>query len=102
MSETTDNLRDLNTPDKIAEAGERLYADRHKETLEREHMGKFVAIDLVTGEAYVDPRPEEAMKKARAAAPQALIHLIRIGSPGAFKVSYAARPVDWWPLRSSG
>ena len=104
MPEAAEELRALNTPDKIAEAGEKLYEERHKASLEPDHDGEFVAIDVVTGEAYTGEFPEEAIQHAKDAAPYAVLHLIRIGAPGAFKVSYAARHHDWWnrPLRQVG
>lgn len=81
-------MRFLNTPDKIAEAGEQIYADRYKQELEAGHSGEFVAIDVLTGAAYTARFPEEALANARSAAPNGIFHLIRIGAPGAFKVSY--------------
>src|SRR5262245_57443387 len=92
-----DPRRLLNTPDKIVEAGEQFYAQRHKERLEREHPGHFVAIDVTTGEAFVGEFAEVALQTARAKAPHGIFHLIRIGAPGAFKVSYVSgRPRDGW------
>lgn len=89
-------LKELNNPDKIAEAGERIYSTRHKEKLERESPGKFVAIDVATGNAYVGEFPEAAIQDAKAASPNAVLHLIRIGAEGAFKVSYAGSRSHPW------
>lgn len=97
MPTTTDNpLRLLNTPDKIAEAGERFYAEKHKARLERERPGHFVAIDVATGDAYVGDHAELALEEARAKVPHGVFHLIRIGSPGAFKVSYISGRHHGW------
>jgi hypothetical protein len=100
-----DTLKNLNNPDKIAEEGERVYKERHRERLEKEFPGQFAAIDVGTGEAYVGEFPEVALKHAQEASPHAVVHLIRIGAEGAFKVSYAgARPRStWWnrPLRQT-
>lgn len=103
MSPTADNLRALNTPDKIAEAGQRLYAERHQAQLEKDRSGQFVAIDVLTGEGYVAEFPEQALEHARKQAPNGVFHLIRIGAPGAFKVSYSSQRHDrWsWILRQS-
>jgi hypothetical protein len=78
----------LDSPGKIAEVGERIYADRYKAELERTSLGQFVAIDVLTGKHYVAQFPEQALEKARAEATNGVFHLIRIGSPGAFKVSF--------------
>lgn len=100
----TADFKVLDSPNKIAEAGERIYADRYKVELERDQFGHFVAIDVTTGESYVAEFPEQALEKARAAAPNGIFHLIRIGAPGAFKVSFGlSRNDDFWgrPLRQS-
>ena len=96
MSPSADDLRALNTPDKIAEAGRRLYAERHQIRLEKDHSGHFVAIDVLSGEAYVAEFPEQALEQAREKAPSGIFHLIRIGAPGAFKVSYSSHRNDRW------
>ena len=77
----------LHTPDQIVDAGERISAETHKTRLERERLGHFVAIDVLTGEPYVAEFPEEALKSARQHAPTGIFHLIRIGSPGVYRVS---------------
>jgi len=95
-----DDPKVLDTPDKIAEEGQRLYDERHRTRLEQEHRGQFVAIDVTTGNAYLAKFPEEAIEEARKQAPNGVFHLIRIGAPGAFKVSYGSRHGFWGrPLR---
>lgn len=86
----------LNDPAKIAEAGEKIYVERYKQQLEAKHMGEFVCIDVLTGDSYINRFPERALAAARDAAPSGVFHLIRIGSTGAFKVSYATRRDGWW------
>lgn len=78
----------FNTPAKIVEAGERIYAERYKARLEQERPGSFVVIDVVTGEAYVARFPEQALEEAHAHARTGVFHLIRVGSSGAFSVSH--------------
>lgn len=105
MTEPANNLKDLNTPDKIAAAGEKIYEERYRAKLEPEQNGQFIAIDVATGEGYIGEFPEIATKKANEAAPLAVIHLIRIGAPGGFKVSYnLTHHNDWWnrALRQTG
>ena len=95
-----DDPKVLDTPDKIAEEGQRLYDERHRARLEQEHLGHFVAIDVMTGNAYVATFPEQAIEEARKQAPNGVFHLIRIGAPGAFKVSFGSRHAFWGrPLR---
>ncbi len=87
---------DITSPKHIAERGEEIYRTKYKASYEEEHWGKYVAIDVLTEHAYVDETPEGALEKARTAAPRGLFHLIRVGSPGAFRVSYTNdTSVDW-------
>lgn len=83
-------------PKEIVERGEQIYRDMYQEAYEREHDGKFVAIDVRTKNAYVGDSPEAVLKDARDDAPQGLFHLIKVGSAGAFRVSYSNNAtVDW-------
>jgi hypothetical protein len=77
-------------PQEIAEAGRRIYDSVYRAELEKTHANQFVVIDVTTEKAYVAPHPEEALKKAEADSPNGKFHLIKIGAPGAFKVSYAS------------
>ena len=97
-----DDRKVFDTPDKIAEEGQRLYDERHRARLEAEHMGQFVAIDVMTGSAYAARFPEQAIEEARKQAPNGVFHLIRVGAPGTFKVSFGSRHAFWGrPLRQS-
>jgi hypothetical protein len=88
-----DDLSLLAGPEKIVELGEALYAERHKARLERDHIGHFVAIDVLTGEAYVGEFPEQALDIAEESAPDAILHLIRIGSRCAFSLRRMGLPL---------
>lgn len=86
----------ISNPKALAERGEEIYRTQYKETYERNHPGEFVAIDVETGQAYLGNTPEDAMNAAEASMPKGLFHLIQIGSPGAFRVSYTNdAPLDW-------
>ena len=47
----------------------------------------FAAIDIESEAVYLADLPENALAKARAAAPDGLFYLLRVGSSGAFKSS---------------
>lgn len=86
----------LSNPQAIAEAGERIYQERYRGEFEKSHAGRFVAIDVLTEQAYVADRPEEALEHAKTASPTGLFHLIRVGSPAAFRMSTLSdAPGDW-------
>jgi hypothetical protein len=78
----------LNNPKAIAEAGERLYAEKFKADFEAKSRGKYAVIDVLSEQAVVGESPESAFEKAKEFAPKGIFHLIRIGFPGAFQVSY--------------
>lgn len=81
-------LKDFSNPTEIVQAGERIYAEKYKEEYEKKHSGKFAAVDVVSGKAFVADFPEDALENGRKQSPTGLFHLIKIGSPGAFRVSY--------------
>ena len=82
------NTPSQNMAEKIVEKGQRIYEERYKEDYEKNHQGKFVAVDILSEEICMGDFAEQALQKARSTFPQGIFHLIRIGSPGAFKVSY--------------
>ena len=86
----------FNNPKLIAEHGERIYSEKFREKFEKDYLGKFVAIDVTTDNAYLGDTPEEAYGDARKQSPKGVFHLIRVGAPGAFKVSYTSNAsMDW-------
>ena len=87
----------LNNPKAIAEAGERLYGERFKTDFELNHRGMFAVIDVLSENAAVGDTPEAAFEAGKKIAPNGIFHLIRIGFPGAFQVSYPYRhgAQDW-------
>jgi len=86
----------LSDPKAVAEAGERIYAEKYREKYEKEHWGKFVAIDVLTSDAFLGDTAEQALEEAREKSPQGIFHLILVGSPGAFRVGYSdACTPDW-------
>ena len=73
--------------EEIARLGRRLYDERHRESLEEKHRGKFVAVDVTTGEAYMAEHSEEALEKAYNGSSEGFFYLVRIGFPAAFSLS---------------
>lgn len=86
----------FSNPSAIAEQGEKIYKEQYKEAYERDHLGKFVAIDVTTGKAYIADAPEVAMEEARTRAPSGIFHLIQVGHAAAFRLSCSSdAAVDW-------
>jgi hypothetical protein len=76
-------------PEDVVAEGERIYRERLKERLENTSPGRFVAIDVTTGEYFLGDHADQALAAAKTASPHGIVHLMRVGSQGAFKVSYS-------------
>lgn len=86
----------ISNPKEAAERGERIYNEKYKTAFEAEHYGKFVAIDVTTEHAYVANSAEGAIEVARKTNSKGTFHLVKVGSTGAFRVSYSSNAdLDW-------
>lgn len=86
----------ISNPKEAAERGEQIYRDKYKTAFEAEHYGKYVAIDIGTEAAHVSDSPEDAIELARTHNPKGIFHLVKVGSTGAFRVSYSSNAnMDW-------
>ena len=85
------------TPQAIAEKGEQIYKERYQAEYERLYMNRFVAIDIATGNAFIGDSPTEAILTAQkgehVVGP---FHVMKIGSPGVYRVGYSAPPTHDW------
>ena len=68
---------ELNINEVAAQAWQR-YAEI-KQPLEAEHFGKFLVIEVKSGDYFIDEDDMQAIKKAKAAYPRGTFYLIRIG-----------------------
>jgi hypothetical protein len=86
----------ITNPKAAAELGEKIYRERYQTEYERDHPGKFVAINVLTQDAYIGDTPEGVLAHARTVAPTGAFHLIQVGHGGAFRVGYAqSSSLDW-------
>jgi hypothetical protein len=72
----------------IAERGKAIYREKWEEKLIQTSIGKFVAINIRTGDADVADTSEEAILSAERRDPQGYFHLIRIGHKAAFAAGW--------------
>jgi hypothetical protein len=89
---------EISNPREAAARGEKIYAEKYKSAFEAEHYGKFVAIDIITEQAHIADSAEDAIELARKNNPKGIFHLVKVGSTGAFRVSYTSNPnanMDW-------
>lgn len=74
------------TREEVSERGERIYEQEIKERVEPQENGKFVIIDIETGEYEIDKNDLAATKRALAKRPEAVLFHIRIGHRAATKL----------------
>jgi hypothetical protein len=72
--------------DEIARLGEEMFARRVKPSLRPEDEGKFVAIDVFTGEYEIDEDDYPVVMRLRARLPDAEIYLMRAGRRAAYEM----------------
>ncbi len=74
------------TPEELARAGSDVF-DRHvRPVLRPEDDGKFVAIDIDTGDHEIDEDDYTAIKRLQSRRPSAEIWLGRVGQPAAYRM----------------
>jgi hypothetical protein len=71
----------------IADRGLAIYNRLYRADFESKWRGQYAAIDIKSEQAVVEEFPETALARASAVYPDGLFYLVRIGSPGAFKLS---------------
>jgi hypothetical protein len=78
-------------PNEIVERGKKLYEGTLRAKLEPHENGKYVAIDVNTGEYEVDRELIKARRRLEAKQPQSQTFVGRIGYPTAIKMGGAVR-----------
>jgi hypothetical protein len=74
------------TPEELARLGTEAF-DRHvRPTLRPEDEGKFVAIDLATGDYETDADDYAAVMRLRSRRPSADLWLMRVGQPATYRM----------------
>ena len=63
----------------VAAAARTVYDSDLREELEREHAGRYVCIEPVSGECFLGDTFDEAVNAAIDAYPERLTHTLRIG-----------------------
>ena len=75
----------------IAERGQTLYEQQLRSQVEPGNIGKFLVIDIETGEYEIDQDELAALKRAKAKRPDAPRYLLRIGYHGAYQLGGSIR-----------
>jgi hypothetical protein len=70
----------------VAARGEELYRQRIQHKLSEADKGKFLIVDIETGEYEIDSDDLSATKRALAKRPEAVLYGLRIGYPAAYRL----------------
>lgn len=74
------------TPEEVEARGEALYEQQIRASVEAKNRGKFLVIDIETGEYEIDQDDLKATKRALAKRPDAVLYGLRIGYPTAYRL----------------
>jgi hypothetical protein len=74
------------SPEEVESRGEEIYDQQIRQKVEVGNKGKFVVIDIETGEYEVDEDDLQATKRALAKRPEAVLYGVRIGYPTAYNL----------------
>ena len=74
------------TSEQIVERGQALYDQRIRSQIEPKHKGKFLALDIETGDYEMDEDSRVAFERTAAKHPDAALYLLRVGFPTAVKL----------------
>jgi hypothetical protein len=77
--------------EEFASRGDAIYESQIRPNLKAEDDGKFVAIDIETGEYEIDAKELAACKRLRARIPDSQTWLVRIGSRYVHRFGYHRR-----------
>jgi len=74
----------------IAERGQALYDHEIRDKLDSAVRGKFLVLDIETGEYEIDADERAALRRAQTKHPGATLYLLRIGHPTAYRLGWKA------------
>jgi hypothetical protein len=93
----TQNNETILTPKQVAERGEQIYHEKLRPILEPKEKGKFVTIEVNSGEYFLGDSLLEALQNARKKYPTRLFHTMKVGSEGVFQMgTYGKNLVYGW------
>ncbi len=76
------------TSEVIAEHGEALYQQKIRDKVESAYKGKFLAIDIETGDYAIADEDLVATDRLLAKRPNATVYGLRIGFPTAYRIGF--------------
>lgn len=82
------------TPEEVESRGEATYEERIRQKVETGNKGKFLVIDIETGEYEIDEDDAAATRRALAKRPAAVLYGLRIGYPSAYRLGGCFAPQE--------
>ena len=73
-------------PQEVESRGEAIYAQQIRDKVEVEHKGKFLVLDIETGDYELDEDDLVATKRLLVRQPNAVLYGLRIGHPAAYRL----------------
>lgn len=74
------------TPEEVAARGEAIYNRDIRAQVEGMHKGKFLILDIETGDYEIDADDLTASKRSLAKRPDAVLYGVRVGYPTAYRL----------------
>ena len=72
--------------EEVAERGEAIYEQHIRTNVESESKGKYLVLDIESGEYEIDQDDLVATKRMMAKCPDAILYGLRIGYPAAYRL----------------
>lgn len=70
----------------IAERGQALYDHQVRGKVEPNYKGKYLVLDIETGEYEIDDYELAALERAKAKSPDAALYMLRVGYSSAYRM----------------
>jgi hypothetical protein len=72
--------------EEVVQRGQELYERQLRAKVEAENRGKFLVLDIETGQYEIDAEDLAASKRLLARLPGAVLYGVRVGSPAAYRL----------------
>jgi len=79
------------TSEEVARRGQEIYERDLRSKVETGNEGKFLVVDIETGDYEIDAQDIAATRRVLARNPSAVLHGIRIGHPTAYRIGGRSR-----------
>lgn len=74
------------SPDEVAARGQEIFERSIRPRLAPDDRGRFVVVDIETGEYEIDETDLAATKRALAKRPEAILYGLRVGAEAAYRI----------------